>query len=63
MEKVTKILKDPTHRLSIKRKTTLQPDMFHINDWSDLQEKLKDEYNLMSQGLANIYEQNFLNIK
>ena len=26
------------------------PDMFHINDWSDLQEKLKDEYNFMNLG-------------
>ena len=38
------------HRLSIKKKNTLQADMFHINDWSDLQEKLKDEYNFMNLG-------------
>lgn len=54
MEKInSKQGKSPHHRLSIKRKTTLQPDMFHINDWSDLQEKLKDEYNFMSQGDNN----------
>lgn len=49
------------HRLSIKKKITLHADLFHINGWSDLQEKLKDEYNFINLGIKCLFL-NWINI-